>query len=122
MNSTTMHEFLSPGMRERIKKMVANIHIANGQSNCAFEIAYDMLLHNYDHSRATLDDVMSFLQSIQHFNTDLRTIVELYQNLKKMETNVSDLQWAHIVMIEQGWSHEAISHLSSYIRVQNETP
>ena len=111
MNSTPMDEFLSPSMRDKIKKIVANIHDSNGQSNCAFEIAYDMLLHNYDHSRATLDDIITFLQSIQHYDTDLQTILELYQNMKKLEINVSDLQWAHDVMIEEGWSHEVICGL-----------
>jgi len=108
MNSETTNEFLTPGMRVKIKKSVSNIRNSDGQMNPAFEIAYDTLMSSYDSSRATLDDVIKFLYSIQHYDKELQTIVELYETMQKLKVNVSDLRWAYNLMIESGWSQQEI--------------
>ena len=108
MNSMSTDDFLNQSMRLRIKKIVANICDSDGHSNCAFEITYDIMLRSYDLSCTTLDDIILFLESIKHYDKELEMLLDLRQNLQKLNMNISDVRWAHTVMLEQGWSHEEI--------------
>ena len=74
----TRDNYLTPQRRSKIKEILPQITDMNGNQQHAWEICYDMLVNSYDQKRATLHDVMLWLQSIEHMHADLRPIVSNY--------------------------------------------